>query len=144
MRLVVDASVAVKWLVAEEDSDLALRVLHSDHELLAPRLMASEVSGALTRKVRRGQLERGLAAAIAAAIPEMVDTWAADDGVVPDAVRLSLTLDLPIYDCVYLALALNEGGIMVTADVRFVNAVARTEHREDVLSLEAFEGLVLE
>ena len=144
MLLVVDASVAVKWLVEEENSDLALRVLHSDHELLAPRLMATEMSHALTRKVSRGQLERSQVEAIAESIPEIVDSWADDEVIVPDAVRLSLALDLPIYDCVYLALALNEGGIMVTADVRFVNAVARTEHREDVLSLEAFEGLVLE
>ncbi len=144
MRLVVDASVAVKWLVAEEHSDLAVRLLHSDHELLAPRLMASEVGSALTRKARGGQLERSQAAAFAAAIPEMVDTWASDDGIVPDAVRLSLALDLPLYDCVYLALAQHTGGILVTADIRFLNAVARTEHREDVLSLEAFEGLATE
>lgn len=144
MLLVVDASVAVKWLVAEENSDLARRVLHSDHELLAPRLMASEVGNALSRKVRMGQLERERAAVIAAAIPEIVDAWADDEVIVPDAIRLSVALDVPIYDCVYLALALHEGGILVTADIRFVNAVAQTEHREDVISLEAFEGLALE
>ena len=42
MRFVVDASVAVKWLVAEEDADIADRLVASGQELHAPRLMASE------------------------------------------------------------------------------------------------------
>ena len=56
MRLVVDASVAVKWLVEEEDSEAADRLLEQRHELFAPRLMASEVGNALWRKVRMGEL----------------------------------------------------------------------------------------
>ena len=47
MRLVVDASVAVKWLVEEEYSDAADRLLEGRHELFAPRLMASEVANVL-------------------------------------------------------------------------------------------------
>ena len=68
MRLVVDASVAVKWLVEEEHSDAADRLLDGNHELFAPRLMASEVGNALWRKVRMGELERSRAGALAAAI----------------------------------------------------------------------------
>ena len=41
MRVVVDASVAVKWLVAEEDSDAANRLLTDGDDLYAPRLMVS-------------------------------------------------------------------------------------------------------
>ena len=144
MRLVIDASVAVKWFVEEEYSELADRLPESGHELLAPRLMASEVCNALSRKTRRGELERERAAALTATIPRMNVTWADDDRICPDAVRLSLAVDLPLYDCVYLALAQQTGGILVTADNRFLNAVARTEHREDVLSLQAFERLALE
>ena len=40
MRLVVDASVAVKWLVAEEDSSAAHRLVVSGDDLHAPRLVA--------------------------------------------------------------------------------------------------------
>ena len=43
MAFVVDASVAVKWLVVEEDSADA-RVLLDDEELHAPRLLVSEVA----------------------------------------------------------------------------------------------------
>ena len=141
MRLVVDASVAVKWLVEEEHSDAADRLLDGNHELFAPRLMASEVGNALWRKVRMGELERSRAGALAAAISEMAVRWTEDEEVGPDAVRLSLALDRPVYDCVYLALAHRLGATLVTADIRFVNALAETEHGATVVTLD---GLVME
>ena len=68
MRLVVDASVAVKWLVAEEDSSAADRLLAGGDDLHAPRLMASEVANALWRKARMGEIERGRAGIMMAAV----------------------------------------------------------------------------
>ena len=138
MRLVVDASVAVKWLVEEENSDVADMLLDGRHELIAPRLMVSEVGNALWRKVRMGEIERSHAGALAAAIPQMAVSWAEDEGVCPDAVRLSLALDRPVYDCVYLALAHRMGATLVTADVHFVNALSETEHGGAVVTLESF------
>ena len=137
MRLVVDASVAVKWLVEEEYSNIAERLLEESHELFAPRLMASEVGNALWRKVRMGELERSRAGALAAAISEMAVRWTEDEEVGPDAVRLSLALDRPVYDCVYLALAHRLGATLVTADVRFVNALAETEHGAAAVALDS-------
>ena len=54
--------------------------------------------------------------------------WSADETVCADAVRLALALDRPVYDCMYLALAHRLGARMVTADLRFANALASTEH----------------
>ena len=51
------------------------------------------------------------------------------------AVRLALSLDRPVYDCVYLALAHRLGARMVTADQRFANALSSTEHGDTVLTL---------
>lgn len=136
MRLVVDASVAVKWLVAEEHSETAGHLLMGGHELFAPRLMASEVGNALWRKARAGEIEPSVAGALAAAIPDMAVRWTEDEGVCADAVRLSLALDRPAYDCLYLALAHRIGATLVTADMRFANAVAETEHAFAVVTLE--------
>ncbi len=138
MRLVVDASVAVKWLVEEEHSGAAARLLEGSDEIFAPRLMASEVGNTLWRKVRLGQIERSRAGALAAAIPEFPVRWTEDEGVCADAVRLSLALDRPVYDCIYLALAHQLGATLVTADTRFANAVAETEHGGAVATLERF------
>ena len=68
MRLVVDASVAVKWLGAEEDSSAADRLLAGGDDLHARRLMVSEVANALWRKARIGEIERGRAGILMAAV----------------------------------------------------------------------------
>ncbi len=138
MRLVVDASVAVKWLVEEEYSDYAGRLLEESHDLYAPRLMASEIGNALWRRVRMGDIERSQAVALAASVSEMAVRWIEDEEVCPDAVRLALALERPVYDCVYLALAHRIGAMLVTADVRFVNALSETEHGGAVVTLESF------
>ena len=135
MRFVVDASVAVKWLVAEDDSEVAEELATSGHDLHAPRLMASEVANAIWRKARMGEIERRAAGILLADVPDMPVHWGADESVAADAMRLALALDHPIYDCMYLALAHRIGAVMLTADRRFANAVTLTEHGESILTL---------
>ena len=135
MRLVIDASVAVKWLVEEEHSAAADMLLEGDHELHAPHLMASEVGNALWRKARVGEMEPSRVAALTSAIPEMAVRWADDQSVCSEAVRLALDLDRPVYDCVYLALAHRIGATLVTADERFANALSGTMHEGAVTTL---------
>ncbi len=135
MSLVVDASVAVKWLVAEEDSESANRLAAGAEDLHAPRLMASEVADTLWRKARLGEIGRDRAGVLMAALTEMPVRWNVDETLCADAVRLALALDRPVYDCVYLALAHRVGAQVITADVRFANALAMTEHGGSVVTL---------
>ena len=136
MRLVVDASVAVKWFVDEEYSAEAGRLLEGGHELYAPRLLALEIGNALWRKARMGTLERSRAGTLAATISDTPVRWKEDEEYCPEAVRLALALDRPVYDCLYLALAHRMRATLVTADARFANALAATEHGGAVVSLE--------
>ena len=133
--MVVDASVAIKWLVEEEESKSAERLLDADYDLHAPRLIVSEIANALWRKARLGEIGRGEAGALAAAVPEMPLFWSDDERVCADAVRLALALDRPVYDCVYLALGHRIGATLVTADTRFANTVAATEHDGAIVTL---------
>ena len=135
MRLVVDASVAIKWLITEPDSGIARELAASDEDLHAPRLMASEVANALWRKARLSEVKRGDIGTMLAWVPEMPVRWSADETIGADAARLALALDHPVYDCVYLALAHRIGARVVTADPRFVAALAPTEHGEAVVTL---------
>ena len=140
MRLVVDASVAVKWLVVEEDAEVAQEVATSGHDLHAPRLMASEVANTVWRKARAGEIDHRTAGVLLANVSNMPVRWNDDEAVSADAVRLALALDHPVYDCVYLALAHRIGAVMLTADRRFLTAVASTEHGESVLTLAGYAG----
>lgn len=135
MRFVVDASVAVKWLIEEEGSESAKWLLEDEHELHAPRLMVSEIANALRRRTRMGDVQLGEASELASVVPELPLHWADDEKVCADAVRIAIALDAPVYDCVYLALAHRASAKLVTADERFVNAVAATEHGGAVMTL---------
>ena len=130
-----DASVAVKLLVDEPDSDAARELTASGEELHASRLMASEVANVLWRKARLGQVEQADASAVLAWVTKMPVCWNDDEAVSADAVRLALALDHPVYDCVYLALAHRIGAVMLTADLQFAKALTPTEHGESVLTL---------
>ena len=130
----VDASVAVKWLVVEEDSADARRLL-DDEELHAPRLLVSEVANAVWRKVRLDQVDRGAADQLLATMSDMPVRWHADETICADAIRLAIAHDRPVYDLMYLALAQRLGIRVVTADQRLVNALASTDQRDLVVAL---------
>ena len=66
--------------------------------------------------------------------------WAEDAATSVDAVRIAIELGHPAYDCMYLALALRIGTEVVTADKRFISAVARTRYKPVVVPLWEFFG----
>ena len=116
-RFVIDASVAIKWIVEEDDSDAAVAVLHNC-PLTAPDLLVAECSNILWKKVRRNELspEHALLGArlLQAADVELLPTR----HLIEPATRLAIDLDHPAYDCIYLALAMENDWPFVTADLR--------------------------
>lgn len=140
MLVVVDASVAAKWLIAEPDSEIAAMLLDGSFDLQAPRLLASEIGNMLWRKAVNGSIDDHEAARLAAALLEMPLQWRDDERTCVEAVRIAVELGHPAYDCMYLALASLIGTQVVTADKRFVSAVASTPYRTIVSPLWEFIG----
>ena len=127
MKYVVDASVALKWVLVEHLSAQALRV-RADfqrqlHELHAPDIFAAECGHGLARAERRGIVPVGRTAAllgdIGTTLPQLHDSVA----LLQRAAVLSSSLRLGFYDCLYLALAEREGCQFITADLKLVNSV---------------------
>jgi len=56
LAVVVDASIVVKWLAREQDSEAATRVMVDDRPLTAPDLLPVEVANVFWKKVRRGDM----------------------------------------------------------------------------------------
>lgn len=121
--MIVDASVAVKWLVEEEDSDIA-RALLGRVDLIAPTLIHAEVANAIWKKRRRGELSDDPELA---ALPDMLASVLQTMDETPMiglALAIALELGHPIYDCIYLAVAETLDQELVTADDRFRKRVA--------------------
>lgn len=119
-RYVVDASVAVKWLVREPLSHQASLLLARDVSLLAPDLLFAEAANALWAMRQRGDLEDDEfeeAVQTLRTAPVLVPATLLQ--LVPAASRLAADLGHPIYDCFYLALAIQETAPLITADQRF-------------------------
>jgi predicted nucleic acid-binding protein len=119
MALVVDASVAVKWVIEEALRDRALDLL-ADNEVIAPDLLLTEVRNVLAMRVRRRLTTVAEARAAEAAfrsIPLLIEPTSE---LLEDAFELALRLAHPIYDCLYLALAVRRDLPLATADRRLL------------------------
>jgi predicted nucleic acid-binding protein len=116
--IIVDASVAVKWVVSEPGSAEAAALLDKGR-LGAPTLWLSEASNALWAKVIRRQLKPEEARRQAADLAEAPVVSIALPELLPVAMRLALELEHPIYDCFYLSAAMQRDTHVVTADRRF-------------------------
>ena len=128
--IVVDASVAVKWLVKEEDSDQAtdLARFWADEgtRLAAPFLMPFEVANALHRRVTRGELEVDGAADLMQGLMSMGIELYEPSRLRGRAFELASLLGQgAVYDAHYLALAEILGCEYWTADRRFYRAASR-------------------
>jgi predicted nucleic acid-binding protein len=124
---VVDASVAVRWIVPERGSERAAALLRRSFRWIAPRLLLTEVASALRRKVVEGELSTEVALEALDVLmtgPGGAIELAADETVMPLALTLALSLQHKLPDCVYLALAERSGADLVTADGR-LDQIAR-------------------
>ena len=130
MRIVVDASVAVKWVLNEPRTEAALAL--RDEELIAPALWLAEAANALWRHVRLGELNREQALARLSELEKAPIASLAIEPHVAKALQLATEADHPVYDCVYLALALHQRAHVVTDDRRFSAAAARLNLGEQV------------
>ncbi|MFZ4069998.1 MAG: type II toxin-antitoxin system VapC family toxin [Caulobacterales bacterium] len=119
MSLVVDASVALKWVISEPDSHAA-DALRVTHDLIAPDLLFLECGSALWRSARRGAVTAEQALSGLTAIQAAPMTIAPSPTLAKRSQTLALELDHPIYVCLYLATALAYGVPLVTADERFL------------------------
>ena len=129
--VVVDASVAVKWLLEEDDSDIAHALLRSWESqgvvYVAPCLIAFEVANALHRRVALGELPiRDCAHMIGTLLNSQLELHHAP-GLHGAALRLANRLgQRASYDAHYLALADTLGCDLWTADRQFYRAARPT------------------
>ena len=127
--MVIDASVAVKWVVAEEQHDIALRLARSSIEFAAPSVLVPELINVLRKKVLRKELSAEQAVPAAAKATALIKQFVDLQDKTAEIMAMSLALNHPAYDCCYIAAAKSIGAILVTAagvEAHSLGAWART------------------
>jgi predicted nucleic acid-binding protein len=129
-RVVVDASLALKWVLEERHSTEAQSLLdmwvQTQVIVTAPTLLVFEAANVLYQRVRRGQLNVEAAEKALSALTLTHLTFIGGDE--PDlsnqAIQLAAAYRLPAtYDAVYMGLAIRSESPLWTADERLWNQV---------------------
>lgn len=127
--IVLDASVAAKWLLSEPGSQEAVALQEGPDELFGPDLIRMEVAAAITRRVR--DKEKPLPAA---EVVRRCARWfrlldqatiylLPESELLEEAIQLAVKIPHTLQDCLYLAAALRLDAALVTADRRFHDRV---------------------
>lgn len=119
-RAVVDASVALKWQLDDEEDVSAARALRDDYivrntvALSAPALFRYEITNGIWAAALRARLSPGVAGE---ALRNLLDCDVETHEPDPERVlELSLQFDVAAYDAAYLAVAESLGADLWTAD----------------------------
>ncbi len=127
-RLVVDASVALKWVLRDEEATLQADALLNDLlagrvSLFAPSLFDYEITNALKVTVAKGRMTESKAQTALADF-RLYSIERMDFPPVQDAAfKFALQYNRSAYDSAYVALAQSLGGWLFTGDKRLFNAI---------------------
>ena len=137
--LTVDASVAAKWFLPEEGAGAAAalldRVARKEVTLVAPALMPVEVANVFRQYTRRGALRAGESVAFLERLLHAPVFYLPLLDLLPHALSLALSLDLTVYDSLYLVAAEATDSTVVTADRRLCRRVQGTAYASAVTLL---------
>jgi predicted nucleic acid-binding protein len=120
--LVVDCSVAAKWALVEPGDVEASHLLDQQEagaiSLIAPDLLLVEFASLIAKRVRRKQLSIDQAHEMFWIMEHSDLEFFDTRRLLGAALELALANQMSAWDCVYLALALEQNCCMITADRR--------------------------
>lgn len=123
IRLVVDASVAIKWYLPEIYEVEASRLLNPSSQLLAPDLLFSEIGNILWKHTTRNELSAEKAITIITSLSAVPLQIFEARSLMPVAFEIACQNRRTFYDSLYLALAKTHGCRFVTADLKLYNSL---------------------
>lgn len=138
--LVIDASVAVKWFVAEADSERALELARHaaarSVTLHAPEIWVSECANAIRKRVIKLRLmDRRTALEAVARLVTVPIRDAATRTLLPRAYAIAAAWNITVYDALYVALAEALETRVVTADRTLLRRMGETPLHRRVVAL---------
>jgi predicted nucleic acid-binding protein len=127
-QYVVDSCVALKWLLPEPEHEIAERLLSPAYSLHAPDFLLAEITNVLWSNVRRGIIREAVALKAVRDVPSYFQGYDAARELIVPGFDLAMEIDHSPYDCIYLALAIEAGMPLITADAKLVRKLAGTPY----------------
>ena len=118
MRLVLDASAAVRMVMRAEGADELLESVATATVVAAPSLYASEVANALWKYVKAGNLDAETALERLEESINLIDAFTPDWELTTEALTEAVRFKHPVYDLLYAVLARRTGCAVLTMDER--------------------------
>jgi predicted nucleic acid-binding protein len=129
--LVLDASVAVKWAFPSSGEPLIgqsllllKRYAAGEFEFVVPDVFWAEVGNVLWKGTRQRRWQRDEAETVMAEMKARDFPTVSSLALLPEALKIAFGYDRSLYDCLYVALAVQSKCEMITADERLANALA--------------------
>lgn len=126
MIIVADASVSIKWYVAEIYTTEAEKLLDGTYEIHAPELILPEFGNIIWKKARRGELTEQESTQIINAFNNQNISFHSHRKLLKASFAGAQLSGQTVYDWSYLALAVSLSCEFITADERFYKALEKT------------------
>ena len=130
-RIVLDASVAAKWLLPPpneplRDEALQLARDYKDglYEVFVPDVFWAEIANFLWKAARLDRCTQVEARSALEVISDYAFQSVSSVSLLRGAFDIATSYDRAVYDCLYVALAQQIGAELITADEKLANAVA--------------------
>jgi predicted nucleic acid-binding protein len=122
---VLDASVLAKCLFSEAGSEVARAAVARVDRLIAPDYLFIELSSIAAKNIRREGVTHAYAAEAIRRAETMLDEILPARPFAAKALELAVEHGVSVYDGLYLALAVARESVVLTADIRLVEACKR-------------------
>lgn len=123
---IIDACVAIKWFIPENNFEKAGDILKSHNKMIAPDLFLIEFDSIVTKKVRQRLIEPIDAFKMRELIRSLPFEIIQYPVISKVAFELSLNLPITQNDACYLAAAIEFEQSVITADERFFKGMKNT------------------
>jgi predicted nucleic acid-binding protein len=129
--LIPDASVGAKWCLPAQNEPLAEEAIallegyeKGELHFVVPDIFWAELANILWKAVRRGRCTQETAETALGAIRERSLPTVSSIQLVDSALAIACAFDRSVYDCLYVALAVQTKGQFITADQRLATSLA--------------------
>lgn len=134
--MIIDASVAAHWFADTEFSAPA-GPYRKRADLIGPGFLLLETANVLYKQSRAGNIQPDLCVQSISDLSMLLTEIIPDEQLLEHAIRLALEWQHPVYDCLYVALALMRREPVATADRKLALLAEKTGAGAELIKPES-------